>query len=462
MTFSGYLTARTFSEGRAIRIANYRHRRINRKPLMLVFLTLGAQPFSMAAVAWGSAPEDFNFAVAGDPRNPSLLLNLLGQLTEALNPDLEANPVNELPQVIVPNRASVEVLSQIARRCLASQSWISPEIYRFGQYLRVLTDRESFPGQQLLMPVSDLINGHNGFPLPKDATENLLILNSYVDPMSGLDGFETFEALEQAGNTFVSPHPSVQEDGPLVPLLEEFNELRGDSTDLSAIKPLLQPIEAHYEPLLRKTWDLSWRCVNRECDYPEADFVERRWQEDIRYYQAQLNHIQSGGRFSARATPKAASAEFIHKEAAAALVEAEEAIADPLKMLPFFDKDQAVLGEVVSIDLEHRRSVRGRNVRRPRLVLALNIVCRMPPGTKLWWTGYPKGKPWVLEEFIPPTVPEELYRFVLVHESDRLATPRPETGQTATFSVLNLDNQYQMRLPQETPWTHQPGGMNDV
>ncbi|MBE9112118.1 hypothetical protein IQ273_22175 [Nodosilinea sp. LEGE 07298] len=464
MSFQGYMTAHTFSVSRACRTAHYCHRRILPDPLMLVMLTLGAQPFSTAAVAWGRTPDDFNFAVAGDPRNPRLLLNLLERLAEEFNPYFEgmSNREDKVPQVLVPNQASVEVLWQIHRRCLANQSWIPESVSTLGKYLRILTDRASFPGQQLLVPINDLVNHHWAFPLPTDETQRLSALDAYIEPTLPGGGFETLEDLDRTGQAFIGPHPTVREDRPLQPLLETFNGLRVGATDLSVVRPLLGPIEDHYQPLLRQTWDVCWRCVDRERQYPEATYVERRWLEDCGFYRNKLAYVQDGNRFSTRTHPKAAAGEFVSKEAATTQVQAEEAIADPLKMLPFFAKDQAVLGTVVSLDLEHRERVNGYNRRRPRLVLALSEVCRMSPGTKLWWTGCPDGNPWDLREIIPPTVTEELYRFVLVHENQNPNADRPEIGQTAIFSVLNLDNQYQMRLPQQAPWTHQPGGTTDV
>jgi len=464
MSFQGYMTAQTFSVGQALRTATYRHRRILSLPMMLIPLTLGAQPFSVAAIAWGRTPEDFNFVVAGDPRSPQLLLNLLGQLAAAFNPYFEqaAEREGKVPQVLVPNRAAVELLWQIARFCLARQNYIPPEIVTMGKYFRVLTDWESYPGQQLLIPINDFVNDHWAFPLSSDDIQLLSTLDAYIEPSMPGDGFATVEELERNDQAFIGPHPTVIEDRPLQPLLKNFNNLRGGETDLAAIAHLLEPIEDHYQPLLRQTWDVCCRCVLRECQYPEAQYVEERWAEDCRYYRDKLAYIQIGGRFSARTRPKAAAGEFISKEAALEQLQAQEAIADPLKMMPFFAKDQAVLGQVVSLDLEHREAVNGYNRRRPRLVLALNDICRMPPGTKLWWTGYPQGNAWDLREIISPTSTGELYRFVLVHENQNPDAPRPEVGQNAIFSVLNLENQYRMRLPQDTPWTHQPGGTTHV
>ena len=76
------MTAEAVESGRGQRTSLLCHRRLAREPLVLVLWQLGAEPFSAAAIGWGTSEADFHSAVAGDPRNRTLSFAALLQLAQ--------------------------------------------------------------------------------------------------------------------------------------------------------------------------------------------------------------------------------------------------------------------------------------------------------------------------------------------------------------------------------------------
>lgn len=448
MTLLGYFAARSHSLGQAVPTAKYRHRHLSSKPLMLVGWTLGSDPFSVSALAWGNHPDDFRFAVAGDPRDFDLEVELLRTLAQDFNPWFESFiERGEAPQVIVANRATIEVLWRLGRRFAYLEGRIDDAVVRLARYLQMLTHHADFPGQQLMVSLTDLINEHWAIELSGEESQSLPVLDAYLNPPPGSTGFAVVESLEQSQLHTIGPHPTSLEDDPLQALLDQFKQVRQQAP----ISLALPPIAAHYRPLLERTWELNWRCFHREDQRPPARYVDRRWQEDVRYYQQQVKHLMDGGRIRTRPTVKAAASDLNRRESALQQLVTEEALSDPLRMLPHLLKHEAVLGLVESLDLSYIPA--GQNKRQPRLVLVSPDPCLIPLGTQLWWTEAPTGLPWLLDEILT-TAPGLPHRLVFLHQNNQSTFRRPIPGQTACFSVLTHKSPYQMQLPQQTPWTH--------
>src|SRR5262249_17977071 len=152
----------------------------------------------------------------------------------------------------------------------------------------------------------------------------------------------------------VGPIPAAEDDDCLSPLLERFNQQRNGSTDPAIVRPLLTPIEEHYRPLLRRTWDLLWRCRDREAAYPQAPSVGRRWDEDRDVYTRHIDWLAQNGLRRTRQTPRQAVRTLLNLEEANRLLEAEQACDDPLRMLPYLLENKAVRGRVVAVDADHK------------------------------------------------------------------------------------------------------------
>lgn len=462
------LAARAFAAGRAIRSSTVRHRRLVPKPMAVVLWQLGAEPFSAAAIGWGESHARPRMAVAGEPRNRDLAFATLLEFARWFNPRFEA-PADDreaftrgqltftvartAPQVVVANRATVEHLGRLGRRLAYLPTDgprpADPALVRLGRHLRFLWDHASIPGQQMIVSMTDLMNAHWATPQSAAERQSLPALDAYVDPPLGISGFDAAAAAEV---TPVGPAPDGDDDERLLPLVERFNLDRGKSTDPATVGPLLGPIIAHYGPLLRRAWDLLWRCRGREADLPEAPSVRRRWDFDRDAYTRHMDWLARNGLRRTRPTPRQAATVLRNLEEAGRLVEAEEACDDPLRMAAFVLANQAVRGTVVGIDRTHREPGPKRMVGRPLVTLRSPDPFLMPVGRELWWTGQPDGKEFVVEAARP--LPEGGAEVVLKLMTSSGSAGLPALGSRACFSIHSTGPRWLGLLPEEDPWTH--------
>jgi hypothetical protein len=464
------LAARAFRHGRALRSARLRHRKLEDAPLAIVLWQLGAEPFSAAAVGYGSSEADRACRVAGEPRSRDLAFQAILPFARWFNDRFERHAAardtvtrgsytferaRTAPQVLVANAATAELLGRLGRR-LAYLPTSGPRpaeeaLVRLGRHLLFLRDRRAVPGQQLLVAMTEILGEHWATPQSELERQSLAALDAWVEPPAGVHGFEAAARVEELG---VGPVPSGGEDERLGPLVDRFNHLRGKSTDPDVVRPLLSPIYEHYKPLLLRAWTLLWRCRDREAAYPEAPSVARRWDDDRDAYTRHMDWMAKSGLRRTRQTPRQAALTLRTLEEATKVLEAEEACDDPLRMLPDLLENKAVRGVVERVDRDHKEVATTKAVRRPLVVLRSADPCRMPPGKKLYWSQEPGGK-----EFLVHRV-EALAgggsRVTLKLMTSRDTTGTPAVGSEACFSVHSTSRGRPPELPRDDPWTHQP------
>jgi hypothetical protein len=462
------LGARAFVAGRAVRSATVRHRRLVPKPIAVALWQLGAEPFSAAAIGWGDDHARPHMAVAGEPRNRDLAFAALLEFARWFNPRFEAHAADRetftrrdytltvartAPQVVVVNRATVEFLGRLGRRLayLPTDGLrpADPALVRLGRHLRFLRDHAHVPGQQLVIALTDVMNAHWATPQSAAERQSLPALDAFVDPPPGLTGFDAAAAAEVCS---IGPAPDGDDDVRLMPLVERFNFDRKGSTDPAVVRPLLAPIASHYAPLLRRAWDLLWRCRDRESLLPEARSVARRWDVDRDAYTRHVDWLNRNGLRRTRQTPRQAATTLRNLEEAGRLVEAEEACDDPLRMAAYVLANKAVRGAVVAVDTSHKEPGPKRMVVRPLVTLRSPDPCLLPVGRELWWTGQPNGKEFVVAEVRP--APGGGSDVVLKLMTSSGTTGLPARGSAACFSVHSTSPGWLGTLPDEDPWTH--------
>jgi hypothetical protein len=462
------LGARAFAAGRAVRSSTARHRRLVPKPIVVALWQLGAEPFSAAAIGWGDAPARPHMAVAGEPRNRDLAFAALLEFAKWFNPLFEAHAADRetftrreytftvaraAPQVVVPNTATVELLGRLGRRLAYLPTDgprpADPALVRLGRHLRFLWDHSHVPGQQLIVALTDLLNAHWATPQSAAERQSLPALAAFIDPPPGVTGFDAAATAELCP---VGPAPDGEDEKRLMPLVERFNLDRKKSTDAAVIRPLLAPIADHYRPLLRRTWDLLWRCRDRELALPEARSVGRRWDADRDAYTRHIDWLARNGLRRTRQTPRQAATTLRNLEEAGRLVEAEEACDDPLRMAAYVLANKAIRGTVVAVDPTHKEPGPKRMVVRPLVTLRSPDPCLIPLGRELWWTGQPDGKEFVVEDVSP--APGGGSDVVLKLMTSSGTTAFPAVGERACFSVHSTRPEWLGTLPDDDPWTH--------
>jgi hypothetical protein len=416
--------------------------------MAMVLWQLGAEPFTFGALAWGHELGDRNLAVPGEPRDRELAFRAILPVAKAFNTWFESS---DEPQVVVTNPGSASLLARLGRRLAYLRTDgdfpADPALIQFGRHLRFLGDRSRFPGQSLVIVLTELLRAHWVTELADFETQSLAALDAAIAPANGCTAHEAARAAELLP---IGPVPTGDEDDRLEPLLDAFNEARGRRSAESVVASLRRPIEAHYRELVFDlAWPLLWRCFEREAALEPAAHVQRRWNEDMNVL---AWHRENIGPRRLRQSHKQAARTLQTWEGANQLLTAEEAIDDPMRMIPHLLAHEAMVGTVLEVNLENRvLSAKGRRVKRPLVRLQLSARCIMPLRKNLYWTGDPQGHPYELIELEPTG--EHEWVAVLRYPSGS-KRDRPEVGGEATFSKYGFGGGYRAQYPTDPPWTH--------
>ena len=134
-------------------------------------------------------------------------------------------------------------------------------------------------------------------------------------------------------------------------------------------------------------------------------------------------------------------------ERAAALLDVEEALDDPLRMLPRLLSGEAIEGEVITCTVSRTDGATA--------VLRTEEPCALPPGLALWWSGAPFGRGWEIERIEAAGAGSKI---TLTQPVRKDPAGCPAIGTRAIFSPLHFDDHlsYGLILPSRAPWTHRP------
>ena len=319
------LVARAMADGRALRTAALRHRRLLADPLQIVAWQYGVEPFTVGALAYGPPAGPYELCVPGFPINRDLLFTALAPFAQAFNAYFEAPYENRdeitqgtrtieraptIPQLVVPNAVTVALLGRLGRRLAylptGGPQDADPALVRLGRHLMFVGRHAQFAGQQLIVPATDLLRAHWQTGLSHYEAASLAALDAWIEPPHGTHGFDAAAAAEAIP---VGPQPDHGEGETADRLVEAFNAARRGSVDPTIVTPLLGELRTHYATLIDTAWSLTTRSVAREHGWPEAPSVERRFIADCDAYTQHMAwmHHPSGGRRRARQTARQAA-----------------------------------------------------------------------------------------------------------------------------------------------------------
>jgi hypothetical protein len=302
------------------------------------------------------------------------------------------------------------------------------------------------------VPAVGLLTTHYATAMSTFEAQSLAAIDAWIDPLAGEHGFN---AAELAESHSVGPVPGPKQGQLVHTLMNTFNQQRAGSKDPTVVRKLAKPLSALYGAMVEETWNLIWKVVDRERAKPQAASVARRVRDDRIAYAAHL-HWMNGpaeGRRKTRMTYRAAAMRLDEFERANALLMVEEAIDDPLRMVPQLLAAKAVAGVVVDCDHKRRELINGRNCLRPSVTLHTDEPCLMPPGGEVWWTQTPDGREWLLIGVVAAGDGSDV---TLVLQTNRVpSVGLPVVASRVCFSSFNTRPGYELFLPRQVPWTHQ-------
>jgi len=471
MSFEAMLATRAFELGRAQRTALYRHRAIAGTPFGIVAFELGAEPYTVGSIALGRQGRTPTIFVPGQPIDRRLLFHAITgfarefcdtfegyaagnvETVQHWGEDLEI-PVS-LPQIIVPNEQTIKLLYRLGRRLAYLKTDgptpADPSLPRLGLHLMWLTRYARTQGQQLLVPLSQFLRQHYATAMSSYEAGSLAALEAWIDPPAGSTGPEAAAATElQAVGPTLSPSDAAE----VSRLMEHFDERRQRSIDPKVYTPLLGPLRTFYAAKTQHTWTLLWKAVARERKVALAASVGRREREDRIEYARHMQWMNgpAQGRLRARTHLRSNVISKRRLEAAQALVEAEEAIDDPLRMVPQIVAGLALAGEVVNLAAGRRELVGQRNCLRPSITVRTDENCSMPIGTALWWTDAAASREWLLSSVVPVGSGSDVT--LILQTNRQLSAGFPAFGSRVRFTQKPIPDSYEPILPSTVPWTH--------
>jgi hypothetical protein len=180
----------------------------------------------------------------------------------------------------------------------------------------------------------------------------------------------------------------------------------------------------------------------------------RRWDADRDAYTQHIDWTASVGRRRTRQTPRQAAMLLRRLEEGTAILQAEEACDDSLRMIPYLLDGKAVSGGVIEITMDHWKMGRRRRVRRPLVTILSADTCLMPRGKRLWWTSAPDGSAYEVHQI--HEAPGGGSTVILELSTGTRDVRMPRIGDTACFSIHKTAALWLTALPQAEPWTHRP------
>jgi hypothetical protein len=471
MSFEAMLAVRAFELGRAQRTALHRHRALARDPIAIIAFELGAEPYVVGSIALGRQREQARVFVPGQPIDRRLLFHSLtgfardfcaafesharAELESVQHRGTELEIPVDLPQVIVPNEQTINLLYRLGRRLAYlhtdGPTPADPSLPRLGRHLMWLTRYARTPGQQLLLPMSQFLRQHYATSMSSYEAGSLAALEAWIDPPAGSTGAQAAAVAEQS---VVGPALSPQDAQEVSRLMEIFDDRRQRSIEPEVYEPLLGALRNFYSARTDRTWQLLWNAVDRERQIPPARSVVRRERSDRIAYAGHMAWMSGGAEGRIRARPHLRS-NIIEKrrlEDAKAMLEAEEAIDDPIRMVPQIVQGIALAGEVLASNVQRRERINNRNLLRPSVTVRTTELCPMPLGSPLWWTDAAAESEWQVDAVAPAGSGSDVT--LVLQTNRRLRAAFPARGQRVCFTQRGLPDAFEPSLPRNVPWTH--------
>lgn len=488
------LKAEAATSGRARARRLRRHAHLEPYPLAVAALQMAGEPYALWAALVGTDCDHPRLIVAPEPRNLNIAFHALAELAQELCSAVDraaADPCTDVarrdgtswarctvaPQLLVANRAVVNLLDRLGRRMrpagFGGHVHVPPEVNLAGAHLGFFAEAARHPGSALVLVATEELSRHivTGQSALEDAhlgsqlawSDPALVEEIAPGCLAGRDpaathGAEAAACIESLPmGVLTDPR---EDNAALVNAVERFNAARAGATDPATVTGLGAELVGELRQLLLPTWRALWIAHGLLNTIPPAPGADLRWERDLGLFTRHVEFLEAGGRRALVDSARRAAMLLADWERAQAAVERDEVLEDPLALAAALAAGQAVEGTVLAVDATHREvGPSGKtSVSRPLLTLACADSSPFPAGTELWWTLRPGEVRVEVQSSAPTGSGAEVVFKVLAGMRGAL----PEVGQRATFSICTTTWVPPAPLPAETPWTHMMSDDSDL
>jgi hypothetical protein len=450
---------RAASDGQARPRASMCHRHLDEAPLVIVMYRMSGESAAPLGVMYGTGLGQPRLLVAPEPRNRQIRFQeVFNPLARDLNRYVASRAgdreivrnrsiCRQAPQLLVPNMATADFVGSLLGRSLRylkteGEYAVPEDTVIAGAHLTWLGMQSELPGSSVLLAATELLRRHWVTGVSDLESEDLHVQLAWLDPPVGSSGATAATAIEErrftgelaAGGP--TPDPSWDRDI-LDPLVAEFNARRDRAEDHITVERLGADIRHAVREGLEPTWRATWRAIDLLRALPKAPSITRRWEVDRREFTNHAERVEAGeARFRARDSVKQAAYMVSQREDAQSMLDASEALDDPLVMAGAIGDGQAIAGTVVAVT-------------RPMVELSLAAPCPVPIGTELYWADQ-RGKCSAVLTGATDTPP-----FTVSLETKKGKTKYyPGVGARAVYGPFKEGTFPPPRMPANVPWTH--------
>ena len=476
------------TSGRARPRRLLRHVHVEPQPLAIAALQMAGEPYALWAALVGTDPDHRRLVVAPEPRNRDIAFHALAELARevcAVADRAVAAPHTEIarrdgtswarctvaPQLLVANRAVVDLLDRLGRRMRPAgsggQMFVPPEVNLAGAHLGFFAEAARHPGPALMLVATAELARHisTGQSALEDAHLGSQLAwsdPSLVDEVAPgclggrhgatLHGADAATCIERVPMSILTDPRDDNAD--LAEAVRRFNAGRAGATDAASVRRLGAELAGKLETALLPTWRALWVAHRLLEAIPAAPGADARWERDLALFTRHVEFLEAGGRQALVHSARRAAMLLADWERAQAAVDRDEVLEDPLALAAALAAGQAIEGTVLEVDSTHREGgPSGRTrVSRPLITLECADGCPFPAGTELWWTLRPGEVRVEVQESVE--APASAGASVVLKVLSGIRGALPEVGRPATFSIYTTNWVPPAPLPADTPWTH--------
>lgn len=452
----------------AIRKTAYLHRHLEPNPYIICVYNMAGEAAAPFAIAYGPATSKMKLAIAAEPRNRDSRFAAINAFAKDFSTYIdrhleyttetvyrrggskEVHTAKRVPQIIVPNSATLEYLRRLGRSLrYLGNGWGHdvPEATQWtGSHLTWLGEQAYVPGQSMLMAATQLLRQHYATGQSALEDENLATFLAWISnkPGSGLAAIRKAEEGPAFG-----PLPQPDWDVAVEPLTKKYIEAVKTGDDKTA-KAIAVQVKALALPPLSAAFDATSEALSVLRQIPEAPSVAARWTADRVDWTRHCQRCDAGiPRFKRRHDRVQAIRNLGKWSHALDTVPLQEAYDDPLVMAELDATGHCVSGMVKKV--EETRRIKPGNVRpTPTPVITIKTDGRtsLLPGTSVAWAA--NGKVIGAIDSVPAIGTDGLVKIAIL-KGDNRGTIVPGVGERVVF-VDAIPTDIRPTWPSATSW----------